>query len=140
MSITFERIKETAKKRKMTLIEVNEKAGLGNRTIYNWRHVQPTINSLNKVAKVLDVTTNYLLGVTSDPRGTTKNQKDIQVMLQDVTSNLNNKDTLLFLKNGGEELSKEDAELLKTSLEGTLKLSQQLANQRRQRKDPSESK
>ena len=33
--IEFERTKELAKKRKMSLLEVNDKAGLGKRSIYN---------------------------------------------------------------------------------------------------------
>ena len=35
--IAFERIKELAKNKKMTLVEVNDKAGLGTRSIYHWK-------------------------------------------------------------------------------------------------------
>lgn len=59
---TFGRIKILAKKRGLSLVEVNNKAGLGTRTIYHWKNKTPSINNLNSVAKVLHTTTNYLLG------------------------------------------------------------------------------
>lgn len=65
--IAFERIKDLAKKRKMSLVEVNDKAGLGTRTIYHWKKLKPSNDSLKAVAKVLHTTTDYLNGLTDDP-------------------------------------------------------------------------
>lgn len=42
---TFERIKELAKKRGLSLIEVNDKAGLGTRTIYHWKKKHQLLKS-----------------------------------------------------------------------------------------------
>ena len=58
----FERIKETAKRKGLSLVELNDKAGLGKNSIYTWKRVKPGAASLDKVAKVLGVTTDYLLG------------------------------------------------------------------------------
>lgn len=63
----FERIKQLAKKRKMTLTEINDKSGLGTNSIYHWRNKKPSTDSLSKVAKTLNVSVDYLLGNTDDP-------------------------------------------------------------------------
>ncbi|MCT3408298.1 XRE family transcriptional regulator, partial [Lactobacillus helveticus] len=39
--IELERTKELAKKYKMNLREVNDKAGLGTNSIYNWKNKRP---------------------------------------------------------------------------------------------------
>lgn len=65
--IEFERTKELAKKNKLTLLEVNEKAGLGKRTIYNWKDRKPGSLALKSVAKVLHTSVDYLNGSTDDP-------------------------------------------------------------------------
>lgn len=64
---TFERIKKLAKKRHLTLVEVNDRANLGTRTIYHWKDKQPSNNNLAAVAKVLNTTTDYLTGLTDNP-------------------------------------------------------------------------
>ena len=58
----FERIKILAKKRGLSLVELNDKAGLGTRTIYHWKNKTPSIDNLKAVAKVLHTTTSYLFG------------------------------------------------------------------------------
>lgn len=65
--IEFERTKDLAKKRKMSLLEVNDKAGLGKRSIYNWKSRKPGIMALGAVAKVLHTSIDYLSGITNDP-------------------------------------------------------------------------
>ena len=63
---TFEKIIELSRKQGLSLIEVNDKAGLGTRTIYHWKNKAPSIYNLKKVAKVLHTSTDYLLGNTDD--------------------------------------------------------------------------
>jgi len=63
----FDRIKELSRKHGLSLIEVNDKAGLGTRTIYHWKTKTPGIDNLKSVAKVLHTSTDYLLGNTDDP-------------------------------------------------------------------------
>lgn len=71
--LEFERTKELAKKRKMSLLEVNDKAKLGKRSIYNWNSRKPGIMALSAVAKVLRTSTDYLSGITDDPAQHTQN-------------------------------------------------------------------
>lgn len=65
--IAFERIKKLAKNKKLSLVEVNDKAGLGTRSIYHWKDKMPNNNNLAAVAKVLGTTVDYLSGLTDDP-------------------------------------------------------------------------
>lgn len=64
----FERTKDLAKKRGLSLVALNDKAGLGKNTIYTWKRVKPGTEALDKVAKVLDVSTDYLLGNDDDTK------------------------------------------------------------------------
>lgn len=57
----FEKIKTLAKKQGLSLLEVNDKAGLGKYSIYNWRKKDPTIDNLKKVANVLHTSIDNLL-------------------------------------------------------------------------------
>lgn len=65
--IAFERIKKLAKEQHLSLVEVNDRAKLGTRTIYHWKNKQPSVASLTAVANVLHTTTDYLNGLTDDP-------------------------------------------------------------------------
>lgn len=65
--IEFERTKELAKKNKLSLLEVNDKAGLGKRSIYNWKSRKPGTQALGAVADVLHTSIDYLSGKTDDP-------------------------------------------------------------------------
>ncbi len=79
----FERIKKLAKKRGLSLIEVNDRAGLGTRSIYHWKNKVPKSDSLIAVAEVLHTSADYLLGITDDPLAVTKDNKH---PLIDITS------------------------------------------------------
>ena len=69
----FERIKELAKKRGYSLTRLNNEAGLGTNSIYHWRTKSPSTASLKKVADVLGVSVDYLLGNTDEMHSNKKN-------------------------------------------------------------------
>lgn len=63
----YDRIKEAAKHRGLTLLQVTEKAGLGEKTLYKWKNNEPGADKLNTVASILHVSVDYLLGNTDNP-------------------------------------------------------------------------
>ncbi|WEV43001.1 helix-turn-helix transcriptional regulator [Lactobacillus sp. ESL0684] len=63
----FDNLKIMAKNHGMSLLQINEKAGLGKNAIYKWKTQQPSTENLQKVARVLHTSTDYLLGNTDDP-------------------------------------------------------------------------
>lgn len=58
-----------------------------------------------------------------------KDEKDVQLILEDLINGLSNENSLAFLKNGGVEIDEEDAELLRDSLERTVRRSKILAKE-----------
>lgn len=72
----FERTKKAADARKLSLKLVASKAGLAENAIYRWDTSNPKSENLNKVAEVLGVSTDYLLGNTDEM---TPNKKDSNV-------------------------------------------------------------
>ena len=62
----YERIKEIAKKRGMNLQTVAKNAGLSSNMIYQYKTVNPKMDTLKTLADVLGVSVDYLLGNTDD--------------------------------------------------------------------------
>ncbi|USS91995.1 helix-turn-helix domain-containing protein [Fructobacillus americanaquae] len=65
MTVVFERIKRVAELRKLSIDSINDRAGLSNKAIYGWKKSTPKADNLQKVADVLNVSTDYLLGRTN---------------------------------------------------------------------------
>ncbi|CAK1239846.1 Transcriptional regulator [Fructobacillus tropaeoli] len=61
----FERTKELAIKRGLSLADLEIKAGLSDKSLYKWKKSNPSSDNLQKVADVLNVSTDYLLGRTN---------------------------------------------------------------------------
>lgn len=57
----IDRVKEASRKQGLSLTEVAIKAGIGEKSIYAWKNREPSIAIVQKVADVLNVSTDYLL-------------------------------------------------------------------------------
>lgn len=102
---TFELIKKLARKQGMTLAQLNEKAGLGKNSIYHWSTKTPSTDNLSKVADVLHVSVDYLLGNTDNPNPTTGKPQDLA-----------DKDIVLSFE--GKQIPPEDLETIRRFLRG----------------------
>ncbi|MCT4419684.1 XRE family transcriptional regulator [Leuconostoc falkenbergense] len=71
------RTKDMAKLRGMSLETLALKAGLSNKSIYNWDRNSPKSDNLEKVATILNVSTDYLLGRTDNTHANEKSDKVI---------------------------------------------------------------
>lgn len=127
---TFERIKKLARDHGESIKKLSTDLGFGESTIYKWKEQEPKGKDLAKVADHFNVTTDYLLGRTDTPQFTRKDERDVQKILEEMTNGLNDKNELAFLKNGGEEIDPEDAELLSASLENVIRQSKLIAKQK----------
>lgn len=65
MSI-FERTKETAQRQGLTVSMLEKRANLSENSLYTWKKSTPKADNLQKVADVLHVSTDYLLGRTDE--------------------------------------------------------------------------
>ncbi|MFB5176369.1 helix-turn-helix transcriptional regulator [Latilactobacillus sakei] len=102
----FERVKELAENKKISLLGLNEKAGLGKNAIYKWKTQNPSIENLQKVADVLGVSIDYLLGNTDNPSATTK-PKEVDI-----------EDKNIIMTYEGKPIPPEDLEIMKRFLNG----------------------
>lgn len=77
---TFERVKEISKKHNFSSLRtLAEDAGLSQNAIYGWKTKTPSSESIQKVADVLGVSVDYLLGNTDDtmPKQSTNEPLDV---------------------------------------------------------------
>lgn len=121
------RIQDLARSRKTTLAELERTLNFGNGTINKWDKRSPSSDKLREVADYFDVTVDYLLGRTDTPQFKARDERDVQKTLEEMTQGLSNENALSYMKNGGEELSPEDAELLRASLENVIRQSKLIA-------------
>lgn len=124
------RIKDLANTHHISIAELERKLDFANGSVTKWDKQSPSAERLQKVADYFDVTTDYLLGRTNTPQFTHRDELDVQKTLEEMTEGLNNESSLAYMKNGGEEIDSEDAELLKASLESVIRQSKLLAKRK----------
>lgn len=122
------RIKELANQKGISLPALESELGFGNSTIVKWDKSTPNAEKLNAVAKYFGVSMDYLLnGVDSDGLSE-KDNRDIAKRLEDTLEDLeNSQDGLMF---SGEPLDDETRELLKASLENSIRIAKINAKQK----------
>lgn len=127
---TFEIIKKLANQHDKSLQQVAEDLNFSKNLFYRWKTSDPKAKDLAKVADYFGVTTDYLLGRTETPQFTSKDEKDIQKKLTEMIDGLSDDSSLAYLNNGGTKIDEEDAELIKSALERTLRRSKLLAKEK----------
>lgn len=95
----------------------------------------PPPETINKIADLFDVTTDYLQGRTNNPMQpnnklpelTAKDKKDIAKQLERILEAMDSDTGLAF---DGEPMDEETKELVKTAIKSNLELTKQLAKQK----------
>lgn len=117
MFSTFERIKELAKARGITLGALEEKLGLSRNSIYTIKNKKPSAERLQLIADYFGVSTDYLLGRTDNPAiaGDSKEYtwQGKTLNVEEMASNV-----MMF---GGRELTDEKKKIIQSIIEGYLK-------------------
>ena len=139
-STTSERIKEGMAIRNMKQVDIVEKTGIskGALSSYISGKYLPKQNNIYLIAKALNVSEGWLMGYDVPmekekkqpfkPKLTEKDEKDIAKKLESTLDQLeNSSDALMF---DGEPLDDETRELLRISLENSIRLSKQIAKQK----------
>ncbi|WP_207871906.1 hypothetical protein DOK78_002563 [Enterococcus sp. DIV2402] len=110
--ILFNRIKETAKRKKnMNVKEVGLQLKIGENAIYSWKKSNPSIDKVEKVSDFLNVSTDYLLGRTDNPSVLSDEQKREQTVEEALQS---------VMSYDGKEVTENDREILKSIIEAYL--------------------
>lgn len=131
----YNKVKELCRNKNITQKELADIIGINQNTIKTWEHKLPNSETLLKIADYFGVTTDYLLGRSSNKSLTRKNERDIQKSLEQIYNGLDDSLSLAYLNNGGVELSENDAELLKSALEFTITQAKIIAKEKYTRKD-----
>lgn len=114
MFSTFEKIRELAKKRGISLSDLEIQLGLGKNSLYGLKRNQPSAERLQLIADYFNVSTDYLLGRTDNPNiadDSTTGSSDIEV--ENLADNV-----MMF---GGRELTDEKKKIIQSIIEGYLK-------------------
>ena len=64
---TFEKVRELARKRGLSLNQVEEKLGYSKNTLYSLKRQKVSSERLQEIADYFNVSTDYLLGRTDNP-------------------------------------------------------------------------
>lgn len=97
----WENLKKISKNKGLSIKNIEESAKLPKNSLYNWKKHNPSSDNLQKVADVLGVTVNDLLG-----------KKDHKKK----TADLNDEDIIFTYE--GRQIPPEDIELMKRLLRG----------------------
>ena len=113
---TFEKIKELAKNRKMTLTQLEESLGYSRNTLYKLKTQKPNAERIAEIADYFNVSTDYLLGRTDNP-AIAGNSKEYTwqgktLNVEEMASNV-----MMF---GGRELTDEKKKIIQSIIEGYL--------------------
>lgn len=94
-----ERLKELRKKANFTQVEVAEKLGISQPAYASWERgtKKPTQENLVKLAQILNVTTDYLVG-NSEKEITNKELEDIEILFRKNSEGLTDDEKVIFRK------------------------------------------
>ena len=129
---SVERVKEICKKNKIPISRLEKDLGYSNGYISQLRKGVFPADRLIEIADYLNVSPNYLMtgecGSEDGATLTVRDEKDIAKRLQDTLDRLEqDQDGLMF---SGEPLDEETKELLKASLENSLRIAKINAKQK----------
>ena len=110
MFLTFERIKELAKKRGLSLNQVEEKLGYSKNTLYSLKRQKVSSDRLQEIADYFGVSTDYLICRTDNPAIAGEKAPEHEIELDDLDGRI-----MLF---DGKPLSDDDKRAIKGIIEG----------------------
>ena len=127
MSI-YDRIKLLCKNKGVTVTGTEAALGFARGSLGKIDKNKPSADKVNKLSNYLGVTTWYLLYGEESPTLNTRDERDIAKRLEETLADLeNSQEALMF---SGEPLDEQTKELLKASLENSLKIAKINAKQK----------
>lgn len=131
------RLKSLRNSRNLTQADLAKNLDVARTTyaMYEQNKREPDNKTLEIIANYFDVSTDYLLGRTDNPEPfnkklpelTNKDEKDIAKDLENIINNISTDGYAHFDGRSMEDLDEDDKELLKASLENSMRLAKRLA-------------
>lgn len=121
----YERVKELARQRKISIAQLERDLNLSNGSISKWANAKPNSEPLEKVAGYFNVSVDYLLGRTDrkDPWPASSPEEDFGDIVDEEESDL-----LAAFRLESEDLSEKDKKKFNESLKGMMKIAKGLLN------------
>ena len=110
---TYEKIKELADKRGISLTKLEEDLGYSRNTLYKLKSQKPNAERISEIADYFNVSTDYLLGRTENPHIEKDGDASAPLDLRDIAAQ-----SMLF---DGKPLTEEDIDFITAVLEAHLK-------------------
>lgn len=110
---TFEKVRELARKKGLSLNQVEEKLGYSKNTLYSLKRQKVSSERLQEIADYFNVSTDYLLGRTDNPKIATDGDASAPLDLRNIAAQ-----SMLF---DGKLLTEEDIDFITAVLEAHLK-------------------
>lgn len=110
---TFEKVRELARKKGLSLNQVEEKLGYSKNTLYSLKRQKVSSERLQEIADYFNVSTDYLLGRTDNPKIATDGDASAPLDLRDIAAQ-----SMLF---DGKPLTEEDIDFITAVLEAHFK-------------------
>lgn len=121
-----DKVRALANQRDMSLPQLEVKLGLGNGTISRWKTSSPNTEKLQRIADYFNVSLDYLLD--REIQLNKRDERDIAKRLETALEDLDNSQEALMFS--GEPLDDETRELLKASLENSIRIAKINAKQK----------
>ena len=83
---TFEKVRELARKKGLSLNQVEEKLGYSKNTLYSLKRQKVSSERLQEIADYFNVSTDYLLGRTDNPKIATDGDASAPLDLRDIAA------------------------------------------------------
>lgn len=116
---SVERTKQICKERKIPISKLERDLGYSNGYISQLRKGVFPADRLAEIANYLSVSTTYLMtGEETEPELSERNERDIEKALTETLNKLDSQDGLMF---DGEPMDDDTKELLRISLENTIR-------------------
>lgn len=114
------RLRELRIRENLSQVELSKKLNISNVTLSQYENGvrKPDISTISEFADYFDVTTDYLLGRSSNPKLSRKNELDIQKNLQEMKDNFNQ--GTLQMQLDGEDLDDEVIQYILDNMEDAL--------------------
>lgn len=129
--IFSERLRYYLKENDMTQLELSKRLGVGTTSVYNWCNgiKTPRMDKVDAMCKIFNCKRSDLMEDKSkEPELNKKDERDIAKRLEQTLNELEeNQDGLMF---SGEPLDDETKELLKASLENSIRIAKINAKQK----------
>ena len=135
MNTIGQRIKSLRLKYNMTGNELGARLNVTRNAVSQWETDKriPTSQMLSELAKLFNVSTDYLINGTTSPAFkptlSERDERDIQKRLELLMNDLDSETGLAFY-NGDGEMDDETRELLRASLESTLRITKLKAKEK----------